>query len=81
MLLLDEPLSALDVGARRQLRLHLAEYLEGRRIPAIVATHDPRDIRALDAEVFVLEEGKVVQQGSAEALAAQPTTEFVAEFF
>ena len=82
MLLLDEPLAAMDVAARRGLRSYLARHLAQRTRPAIVVTHDPRDVRALGSPVvYVLEEGKVVQHGPSEHLAAQPATDFVAEFF
>ncbi len=78
-LLLDEPLSALDVGQRRRTRAFLAEHLREAGRPAIVVTHDVRDIVALDGEIVVLEAGRVVQVGRASALAEAPGTEFVAE--
>ena len=81
LLLLDEPLAALDAAARRTLRKVLAEHLGQTPAPAIVITHDVRDVRALQADVVVLEAGKVVQQGSVETLRADPATAFVAEFF
>jgi ABC-type sulfate/molybdate transport systems ATPase subunit len=81
MLLLDEPLSALDAVARRAMRGFLAQQLAARDTPAIVITHDLRDISALGATVVVMENGKVIQQGAAEELAANPATPFVAEFF
>ena len=81
ILLLDEPLAALDVAARRRLRSYLAERLVDRAGPAIVATHDVRDVRALGARVYVLDRGRIVQHGSVEALQAAPANEFVAEFF
>ena len=81
ILLLDEPLAALDAPARRSLRAYLARHLREAGSPSIVITHDVRDVRALGAEVCVLEGGRVVQRGSAEALAARPETPFVAEFF
>ena len=81
LLLLDEPLAALDVGSRRRLRAELAGYLRAEGVPALVVTHDPRDVRALDAEVVVLEAGRVVQRGDPETLARQPASEFVAELF
>ena len=81
MLLLDEPLASMDVGARRTLRAQLGGYLAERGVPAIVVTHDVRDVLALGARVAVLEDGKIVQQGTPEELAARPLTEFVAEFF
>ena len=81
ILLLDEPLSALDATARRAVRGFLADHLAARREPSIVVTHDARDVRALAARVVVVEAGSVVQQGTAQELAAAPATEFVAEFF
>ncbi len=81
ILLLDEPFAALDIAARRKLRAFLASDLRTREIPAIVVTHDLRDVLALDARVYVLEHGKVVQSGMADELARTPATEFVEEFF
>ena len=81
ILLLDEPLSALDASARRHTRRFLAERLRHQERPAIIVTHDARDVAALTRQVFVIERGKIVQAGAPEALAAAPATEFVAEFF
>jgi molybdate transport system ATP-binding protein len=78
-LLLDEPLSALDVGQRRRTRTFLAEHLRRAGRPALVVTHDLRDLRAIDGEILVLEAGRVVQQGRAEQLARAPANELVAE--
>jgi molybdate transport system ATP-binding protein len=80
-LLLDEPLAALDVAARRTMRVFLAERLHEGGLPALVVTHDPRDARALDAEVVVLEAGRIVQRGRPDTLAAEPATAFVDELF
>ncbi len=81
ILLLDEPLSALDAAARRELRGYLAEHLATRGCPAIVVTHDARDVRAFDARVHAIEGGRLVQQGDAVQLTAAPATPFLAEFF
>jgi molybdate transport system ATP-binding protein len=81
MLLLDEPLAALDAPSRRSIRTYLAGHLAGRRAPAIVVSHEARDVRALGALVCVVERGRVVQTGTANALARDPRTEFVAAFF
>lgn len=81
ILLLDEPVSSLDAVARRNLRRYLADYLRGHRGPTLFATHDPRDVQALGARVYVLERGRVVQSGSVADLVAAPATDFVAEFF
>ena len=82
MLLLDEPLAALDAAARRDFRHYLAGHLAARKLPAIVVTHDVRDIRALGTPaVYVLEGGTVAQSGPPDALAAHPASDFIAEFF
>ena len=80
LLLLDEPLAALDATTRRRVRRVLAEHLRGVARPTVIVTHDVRDVVALDAEVCVLDAGRVVQRGEVEALRANPATEFVAEF-
>lgn len=81
MLLLDEPLSALDAAARRSIRAQLAQHLSQRARPTIVVTHDQRDVSALGATACVLEQGRIVQRGSPAELRAAPATDFVAEFF
>ncbi len=79
MLLLDEPLSALDattrVDTRRDLRLHLQAHTGVR----IVITHDPLDAAALADRIVVLEQGRVVQQGTLAKLTAQPRSRYVAD--
>lgn len=81
MLLLDEPLSALDAIARRKLRGFLAERLGALGRPTIVVTHDVRDARALGADIVFLEAGRVVQCGAIDRVEAAPATDFVGEFF
>ncbi len=81
ILLLDEPLAALDASSRRSMRAFLATRISKRDKPAILVTHDARDVRALGADVLVLHHGKVIQRGSAEKLRARPASEFVAELF
>ena len=82
LLLLDEPLAAMDPAARRTLRTALAQRLRERQHPAIVVTHDVRDVHALGTpRTYVLEGGRVVQSGEPAALAAAPGSPFIAEFF
>jgi len=81
ILLLDEPLAALDARARRAVRSYLSEHLAEQSRPTLVVSHDARDVRALGGPVCVIEAGRVVQRGSAAELAARPATEFVAAFF
>jgi ABC-type sulfate/molybdate transport systems ATPase subunit len=80
ILLLDEPLSALDASARRAVRVFLADHLRSLGCPSIVVTHDARDVAALRARVCVLEHGRVIQEGSLEDLRHAPGSDFVAEF-
>jgi molybdate transport system ATP-binding protein len=79
VLLLDEPLSALDAttraGTRRDLRRHLAEY-DGVRI---VVTHDPIEAAALADRLVVLEAGRVVQAGTHAEISAHPRSPYVAD--
>ena len=72
LLLLDEPLAALDAGARgdvrRDLRRHLATF-DGVRL---LVTHDPVDAYALADRVVILEAGRVVQTGTLAEVTARP---------
>jgi molybdate transport system ATP-binding protein len=77
--LLDEPLAALDAGARREVRAFLAETLERLALPTILVTHDPADVRALGDTILVLERGRVTQVGAWDDLAAKPASPFVEE--
>ena len=80
VLLLDEPLAAMDVTARRSLRGHLARHLELLGCPTLVVTHDVRDVRALGARLMVMESGRAVRSGSLDEVASEPGTDFVSEF-
>jgi ABC-type sulfate/molybdate transport systems ATPase subunit len=81
MLLLDEPLAALDPTTRRKIRASLARRLEAFGAPVIMVTHDARDVVALDARVCVLDQGRVVQTGALDEVRQTPATPFVEEFF
>lgn len=79
-LLLDEPLAALDVHARRDVRRLLARTLHDLAIPSVWVTHDPADARTLASSIVVLEAGKVTQAGSWDTLVRCPATPFVQGF-
>ena len=64
LLLLDEPLSALDVPTRVKLRGELRDLLRRLAIPSIVVTHDWEEALALGDEMVVLNDGNVLQQGT-----------------
>lgn len=80
LLLLDEPLSALDATSRRAVRSFLAQHLADYGRPAVIVTHDERDVEALADHVAVIEDGRIVQSGSLDSLRAAPASAFVAEF-
>lgn len=79
-LLLDEPLAALDVHSRGEVRAFLAAYLEKLALPTIVVTHDAADARRLGQRIAVLEHGKLTQLGTWEELSTAPRSRFVEEF-
>lgn len=68
VLLLDEPLSALDAGLRREMRHELAELQSQIGIPTVLITHDPGDVLELADEVFEIAHGRIVRHGPASAL-------------
>jgi len=80
ILLLDEPLSALDAHTKIDVRAELQQLLAGLEIPTLLVTHDFEDAAALAGEVGVLVEGQIRQTGSPADLVAQPADPFVASF-
>ena len=61
LLLLDEPLSALDVDLRARLRDELAAMLDRVRVPTLLVSHDPQDVHALAQAVIRIEDGRIVR--------------------
>ena len=78
LLLLDEPLSALDAGARLDVRSELAIRLRDYGGATVLVTHDFIDAIALADEVVVLENGSVAQRGTPLEVSRHPVNEFVA---
>lgn len=81
LLLLDEPLSALDGETRAALRATLRSVLPTQRGATILVTHSPTEALALGGRIAVLEGGRVVQVGAADDLLAHPRSRSVAAFF
>ncbi len=77
VLLLDEPLAALDVEIRDEVRSELAEHIHDWGGLTIVVTHSFDDVTALAADVIVLEKGAATQRGSVRELIAEPATSYV----
>ncbi|MEY2474730.1 MAG: molybdate transport system ATP-binding protein [Actinomycetota bacterium] len=79
MLLLDEPLTALDAATRVEVRRDLGRHLRAFPGVPILVTHDPVDALALADRIVVLEMGRVVQEGTADEIVARPRSPYVAE--
>ncbi|MCX5413951.1 ABC transporter ATP-binding protein [Streptomyces sp. NBC_00059] len=79
LLLLDEPLAALDartrLAVRAQLRRHLADF----EAVAVLVTHDPLDAMVLADRLVVIEHGHVVQEGAPPDIARHPRTDYIAQ--
>jgi molybdate transport system ATP-binding protein len=79
LVLLDEPLAALDATTRMEVRRDLARHLERFDGPRLVVTHDPIDVMVLADRVIVLEHGQVIQTGTLADLRATPRSRYVAD--
>jgi molybdate transport system ATP-binding protein len=80
VLLLDEPMAALDAHTRAGVRAELQELLRELALPTILVTHDFEDAAALADRVGVIADGKVLQLGAPDELVAAPSDAFVASF-
>jgi molybdate transport system ATP-binding protein len=78
LLLLDEPLSALDATTRLDVRAQLRSHLEAFAGPVLIITHDPLEAMIMADRLLVIENGHIVQQGSPAEVARQPATQYVA---
>jgi molybdate transport system ATP-binding protein len=78
LLLLDEPLSALDVDTRREIRAGLRRHLAEFEGATLLVTHDPLEAMALADRLIVIEDGSVVQEGAPAEIARRPRTDYVA---
>ena len=78
LLLLDEPLAALDARTRLDTRAHLRGHLAGHAGPTVLVTHDPLDAMMLADRLIIIEDGRVVQTGDAATITSRPRTDYVA---
>jgi molybdate transport system ATP-binding protein len=79
VLLLDEPLAALDVQTRREVRRDLRDHLASFDGMRLLVTHDPIDAYALASRVAILDAGRLVQTGTIAEVTAHPRSRYVAE--
>ncbi len=79
LLLLDEPLSALDVQTRRKVRQELLTLLAQTRVTTVMVTHSYLEALLFGQQILVLEAGKVIQQGGQQELREYPRSSYVAE--
>jgi molybdate transport system ATP-binding protein len=80
ILLLDEPLAALDAHTKIEVRLELQQLLASLEIPTLLVTHDFEDAAALADQVGVIVEGRLRQTGTPADLVSRPADPFVASF-
>ncbi|MBM7085539.1 MULTISPECIES: ABC transporter ATP-binding protein [Micromonospora] len=78
LLLLDEPLAALDARTRLDTRAELHRHLTDHAGAAVLVTHDPLDALALADRLVIVEDGRVVQEGDPATVTARPRTDYVA---
>jgi molybdate transport system ATP-binding protein len=79
ILLLDEPLAALDAGTRMSVRSDLRHHLREFGGATVLVTHDPLDALVLADRVAVIEDGRVVQTGTPHEITRHPRTRYVAQ--
>ncbi|TXT40574.1 MAG: iron(III) transport system ATP-binding protein [Comamonadaceae bacterium] len=80
LLLLDEPLSALDARVRADLRHELREVQRRLGIPTIMVTHDQEEALAMADRIVCMHGGRIAQSGTPRELYLRPSTQFVANF-
>jgi len=79
LLLLDEPLAALDITMRTRLRRTLAQHLQQFEGPRLLITHDPTEAFLLADEICIIEAGEITQSGTVEDILLRPRTPYAAD--
>ena len=80
ILLLDEPLTALDARIRRSLREQIRLIQQDLQLTTIFVTHDQEEALTMSDRIFLMNEGQIVQSGTAEEIYTEPADSFVAGF-
>ncbi len=78
LLLLDEPLASLDAGTRPAVRADLRRHLASYDGSTLLVTHDPLEALVLGNRIVVIQDGRVVQQGTPDEITRHPRTDYVA---
>lgn len=81
ILLLDEPFSGLDVARRAQIRTETLRLVKQSGVATLMVTHDPEEAMFMADRILVMNEGRIVQDGTPVDLYSSPQDAFVAEFF
>lgn len=80
ILLLDEPLSALDGVIKESIKEKIVTIAKEYKLTTIIVTHDPEEALTISDKVLIINKGKIEQYGSPEEIIKQPTTSFVNDF-
>ncbi|MEM2924869.1 MAG: ABC transporter ATP-binding protein [Methanocellales archaeon] len=80
ILLLDEPLSALDARTREELKMEIKGIVKKLNIPTLYVTHDQQEAFAIADRIAIMNQGKILQIGKREEIFYSPSSEFVARF-
>ncbi len=80
VLLLDEPLGALDLKLRKQMRIELARIQREVKITFVYVTHDQEEAMTMSERIAVMNQGRLIQLGTPQTIYERPASRFVAEF-
>ena len=80
LLLLDEPMGALDKKLRSQMQLELANIIERLGVTCVMVTHDQEEAMTMAHRIAIMDAGRIVQVGTPDEIYESPTSRFAAEF-
>jgi len=80
LLLLDEPMGALDKKLRSHMQLELANIVERLGVTCVMVTHDQEEAMTMATRIAVMDSGRILQIGTPDEIYEQPATRFVAQF-
>lgn len=80
ILLLDEPLSALDGVIKESIKQKIKEIARDFKLTTIIVTHDPEEALTLSDKVLIVNEGQISQFGTPEEIIKKPANDFISEF-